>query len=227
MKVFLFLWSLAVSSAISPCGLVDLRPFSRPPGIAVVLNLTDDQLREECHNLFAIRQLGMLCDRLQPLAQATRRAAVDAGLLHEYICPEPYVTLRERLQVCVGTSDKRLPSTASPRAVRAHVLFCYHHFQCNLVAFQKDCEDGRFWLVRRLGEVCLASPSQKGGALYKQALERCEATFGKAVNDTVAEVLDQIADFAVSGVANVPNEAVFRRHVAALSAFQKAQATTL
>lgn len=31
----------------------------------------------------------------------------------------------------------------------------------------------------------------------------------------------QIADFAVSGVANVPNEAVFRRHVAALSAFQK------
>lgn len=42
MKVFLFLWSLAVSSAISPCGLVDLRPFSRPPGIAVVLNLTDE-----------------------------------------------------------------------------------------------------------------------------------------------------------------------------------------
>mmetsp|Transcript_35502 Transcript_35502/g.63453 ORF Transcript_35502/g.63453 Transcript_35502/m.63453 type:complete len:290 (-) Transcript_35502:162-1031(-) len=222
------LWGLAPHQALTPCGSWDLRPFFSTQGLNMVLDQTDRQLVQNCSNAFGISELVTACRALQPKRVEVQRMAQDAALLHAHICSQPRPALRERLKVCLGVSDRTLSMSASADAVRAHLLFCNHHYTCSLEVLRKDCEDQRFWTVQRLGEVCFP-PALKGETvkvpMYEQALHTCEATHGRSLREIVTSLKAQVDLFGTTGRMQLPPEEVdsFRQHLLALTELQQAK----
>ena len=95
------------------------------------------------------------------------------------------------------------------------------------MALQKDCDDGRYWLVERLGAVCWAPDAPRGRppgpALYARAVAACEAAHGRPVNATVAAVMTSVAEFSRTGRVTVPGLEAFRGHLEALAAYERAK----
>lgn len=217
--------------AITPCGMHDMNPFLTYKTLTPVLNQTDRELATNCSSVFGVRDLMAACQGLEQDQASSIQIAKDAGLIQAQVCPQTHKTLLNHLKICTGTSDRTLPTHASSAAVRTHLLFCHHHLTCSLETLEQDCEDGRFWLVQRLGEVCFARPAKQGGGakgpLYKQAVATCEETYGRPLQETVADISAQVNQFRTHGRIEVgADEAAlraFRTHLLALAESQKAK----